>query len=104
MPLAERLGALRERDFRLLFAGTMITTVGDRLAGIALAFACSTSTLGSFVLMPLGLALAGPDAIGISETLRIAVAVMWASWAAILALPSVWAIRARPPVSSPSPA
>ena len=39
MPLRERLGALRERDFRLLFAGTMITTVGDRLAGIALAFA-----------------------------------------------------------------
>ena len=39
MSVAERLGALRERDFRLLFAGTMITTVGDRLAGIALAFA-----------------------------------------------------------------
>lgn len=37
--LSERLGALRERDFRLLFAGTTITTVGDRLAGIALAFA-----------------------------------------------------------------
>jgi hypothetical protein len=39
MPLRERLGALQERDFRLLFAGTTITTVGDRLAGIALAFA-----------------------------------------------------------------
>src|SRR6188508_403560 len=39
MPLSERLGALRERDFRLLFAGTMITTLGDRLASIALAFA-----------------------------------------------------------------
>ena len=39
MPVAERLGALRERDFRLLFAGTTITTLGDRLAGIALAFA-----------------------------------------------------------------
>ena len=39
MPVSERLGALRERDFRLLFTGTMITTVGDRLAGIALAFA-----------------------------------------------------------------
>ena len=66
----------------------------------------SYDTLGSFVLMPLGFALAGPlaDAIGITETLWIAVAVMWASWAAILALPSVWAIRARPPVSSPSPA
>ncbi len=66
----------------------------------------SYDTLGSFVLMPLGFALAGPlaDAIGITETLWIAVAVMWASWAAILALPSVWAIHARPPVSSPSPA
>ena len=38
-PLRERLGALRERDFRLLFAGTTITTAGDRVAGIALAFA-----------------------------------------------------------------
>ena len=66
----------------------------------------SYDTVGSFVLTPPGFALAGPlaDAIGITETLWIAVAVMWASWAAILALPSVWAIRARLPVSSPSPA
>ena len=39
IPLHDRLGALRERDFRLLFTGTMITTVGDRMAAIALAFA-----------------------------------------------------------------
>ena len=39
MAVVDRIGALRERDFRLLFAGTTITTVGDRLAGIALAFA-----------------------------------------------------------------
>ena len=39
MSASERFGALQERDFRLLFTGTMITTVGDRLAGIALAFA-----------------------------------------------------------------
>ncbi len=38
-PLREKLGALQERDFRLLFAATTTTTVGDRLAGIALAFA-----------------------------------------------------------------
>ena len=38
-PLRERLGALHEREFRLLFTATTITTVGDRLAGIALAFA-----------------------------------------------------------------
>ena len=66
----------------------------------------SYDTLGSFVLMPLGMALAGPlaDAIGLTTTLWIAVAVMWASWAAILALPSVWAIRARAPAPTPSPA
>ena len=35
MTLGERLGALQERDFRLLFTATTITTVGDRFAGIA---------------------------------------------------------------------
>ena len=39
VPLHLRLGALHERNFRLLFAATSITTLGDRLAGIALAFA-----------------------------------------------------------------
>ena len=39
MPLRERLGALSERDFRLLFTATTVTTIGDRLGGIALAFA-----------------------------------------------------------------
>jgi MFS family permease len=33
------VGALAERDFRLLFTATTITTIGDRLAVIALAFA-----------------------------------------------------------------
>jgi MFS family permease len=37
--LSGRLGALRERDFRLLFSATTITTAGDRLAAIALVFA-----------------------------------------------------------------
>ena len=37
--LSHRLGALRERDFRLLFTATTITTLGDRLASIALVFA-----------------------------------------------------------------
>ena len=66
----------------------------------------SYDTLGSFVLMPLGMALVGPvsDSIGITETLWIAVVVMWASWAAILALPSVWAIRAGRVVPAPSTA
>jgi MFS family permease len=37
--VAGRLGPLVERDFRLLFAATSITTVGDRLATVALPFA-----------------------------------------------------------------
>ena len=50
--------------------------------------------------MPLGMAAVGPvaDAIGLTETLWICLAVMWASWAAILLLPSVWAIRTAEPV------
>jgi hypothetical protein len=55
----------------------------------------SYDTLGSFVLVPVGTALVGPvaAAIGITETLWICLIVMWSSWVAILALPSVWAIR-----------
>jgi uncharacterized MAPEG superfamily protein len=52
-------------------------------------------TLGSFVLMPLGMAVVGPvaEAIGVAATLWVAVAAMWLSWIAILSLPSVWRIR-----------
>src|SRR6478672_6563708 len=66
----------------------------------------SYDTLGSFVLMPIGMALVGPlaDAIGVVETLWIALAVMWASWAVILLLPSVWAIRRSAAAPAPSPA
>jgi MFS family permease len=66
----------------------------------------SYDTLGSFVLMPVGMAIVGPlaDAIGIVETLWIALGVMWASWALILLLPSVWAIRRTGAVPSPVPA
>lgn len=39
LPLRQRLGALRERDFRLLFSATTVTTLGDNLGHIALAFA-----------------------------------------------------------------
>jgi len=39
LPIRERLGALQEREFRLLFAATTVTTLGDAVAGIALAFA-----------------------------------------------------------------
>jgi MFS family permease len=66
----------------------------------------SYDTLGSFVLMPLGMALVGPvsDAIGLTETLWVALAVMWACWVGILALPSVWAIRRDDPLPAPSAA
>ena len=37
--LSGRLGPLAEREFRLLFGATTITTIGDRLGFIALAFA-----------------------------------------------------------------
>ncbi len=39
IPLRERLGPLVERDYRLLFSATTVTTLGDAVAGIALAFA-----------------------------------------------------------------
>jgi MFS family permease len=55
-------------------------------------------TFGSFVLLPLGMALAGPvaDELGVSTTLWGAVVILWLTWGAILALPSVWRLRAPP--------
>jgi hypothetical protein len=38
-PLGERLGPLAERPFRLLFSATTISTFGDAVEHIALAFA-----------------------------------------------------------------
>jgi MFS family permease len=55
----------------------------------------SYDALGSFVLLPLGSAIAGPVSvlIGISATLLGTFAIEVASFAAIIAQPSVWAIR-----------
>lgn len=55
----------------------------------------SYDALGSFVLVPLGTALAGPLAgtIGIKATLLAAAVTMLTTKAIILAQPSVWAIR-----------
>lgn len=39
IPLRERLGPLVEREYRLLFSATTITTLGDAVAAIALVFA-----------------------------------------------------------------
>jgi len=52
--LPGRLGPLVERDFRLLFTATTITSVGDRLASIALVFA----VLGFGSATSLGIVLA----------------------------------------------
>lgn len=82
------------------------TVFQQQVPGRAQSRVASYDTLGSFVLMPIGMALVGPvsDAIGLTETLWLAVVVMWASWAAILMLPSVWAIRRQAAVPAASPA
>jgi hypothetical protein len=48
--------------------------------------------------MPIGMAVVGPTAavIGVAATLWICVGAMWATWAAILSLPSVWRLRSQP--------
>ena len=58
----------------------------------------SYDALGSFVLVPLGLALVGPvaAAIGTVETLWLSLGIMLVTWIGILLLPSVWAIRGQP--------
>ena len=65
----------------------------------------SYDVLGSFVLMPIGYAVVGPlsDAIGVTETLWLSLGVMLTTWALILMLPSVWAIRAPAANHDPAP-
>jgi hypothetical protein len=55
----------------------------------------SYDALGSFVLMPLGSAIAGPVSglIGVTETLLATSFIEAACFAVIIAQPSVWAIR-----------
>lgn len=65
----------------------------------------SYDVLGSFVLMPIGFAVVGPlaDVIGVDETLWLSLGVMLTTWALILSLPSVWAIRAPAADVVPAP-
>ena len=58
----------------------------------------SYDALGSFVLMPLGSAIAGPVSvlIGVTQTLVGTALIEAACFAIIIAQPSVWAIRADP--------
>lgn len=57
----------------------------------------SYDSLGSFVLVPVGLAVAGPvaGAIGITATLLASAATMLVTKAIVVSRPSVWAIRRR---------
>jgi hypothetical protein len=57
----------------------------------------SYDALGSFVLVPVGLAVAGPvaGAIGVTATLYASAATMLVTKACIVSRPSVWAIRRR---------
>jgi hypothetical protein len=65
----------------------------------------SYDALGSFVLMPLGSAVAGPiaGAIGVTETLLATALIEAACFAVIIAQPSVWAIG-REAAPEPVPA
>lgn len=65
----------------------------------------SYDVLFSFVLMPIGFACVGPvtDAIGVTNALWLSLGVMLATWAIILSLPSVWAIRAAAVPPAPAP-
>jgi MFS family permease len=64
----------------------------------ALSRVSSYDALGSFVLMPLGSAIAGPVSalVGVRDTLIGTGAIEAACFAVIIAQPSVWAIRAEP--------
>ncbi len=66
----------------------------------------SYDAFGSFVLGPLGLALAGPVAahFGVRETLVGASVVMAVTELIVFAQPSVWAVRPGPPTASAEPA
>jgi MFS family permease len=82
------------------------TTLQERIPPAALSRVSSYDTLGSFVFMPLGFALAGPaaDALGLETTL-VAIAVCAVAIAGALAsLPGVRAVRRGPaPVGAAPP-
>jgi hypothetical protein len=66
----------------------------------------SYEALGSLVLAPVGLVVAGPaaDAFGTDAVLWGAAALGLASLAAVLLIPSVWAIRREPAEPATVPA
>jgi predicted MFS family arabinose efflux permease len=81
------------------------TTFQRNVPAAALSRVSSYDALGSFVLMPLGSAVAGPVAsvIGLTQTLVATTVIELVCFAVIIAQPSVWAIRADPgPVPVPA--
>ena len=74
------------------------TTFQRNVPAAALSRVSSYDALGSFVLMPLGSAAAGPVSalIGVSATLIGTTVIEAACFAVIIAQPSVWAIRGDP--------
>jgi MFS family permease len=72
-----------------------VTTLQQRVPGWALARVSAYDTVGSFVFMPVGLALAGPaaDAFGVGTVLTVAATFALASSAAVVFVPSVREFR-----------
>jgi MFS family permease len=82
-----------------------ITALQERIPPAALSRVSSYDTLGSFVFMPVGFALAGPvsEAIGLRATL-VAVAIFALATSLLLvALPAVRAVRRVPAVTAERP-
>ena len=79
-----------------------LTTLQQRVTQSALARVSSYDTVGSFVLMPVGLALAGPaaDAFGVRNVLFVAASFAVVSSIFVATLPSVRGVRAFTPAST----
>jgi predicted MFS family arabinose efflux permease len=96
------LGGLGLEVFGVLWDTTLQREIpGERLSRVS-----SYDYFGSFVLNPVGLALAGPlaEAIGTAEAMWVATAVVFAAIAPLPALPGVRSLTYRSPASAPSTA
>jgi hypothetical protein len=88
--LTGRLGALAERNFRLVFSSTSISALGDGVSTVALAFA--VLHIGGSATA-LGLVIAGRQ----GAAAAITVAAGEACFAVIISQRSVWGIRSGMP-------
>ena len=96
-----QLGPLRERSFRFLFLGRTTSFVGNamqqEIPQQKLSRAYSYNALGSFVLIPLGVAIGGPisELIGTRETILGATAISLTATLAVLLVRDVRTIERR---------